>query len=47
MEIKVGNGKWIPPMHTCLRLTEVCGGAGEVDRVVTGGDKAGEVEELV
>lgn len=47
MEMNVMNGVWVPTLDSELGLAVVDGGADEVDRHVVGGDKAGEVEELV
>jgi len=47
VEVDGGDGVGVPSLDPELGLAAVGGGADEVDRDVVGGDKAGEVEELV
>lgn len=47
VEIDGGDGMGVPSLDSELGLTAVSGGADEVNREVVGGDKAGEVEELI
>lgn len=47
VEVNGGDGVGVPSLDPELGLAAVGGGADEVDWDVVGGDKAGEVEELV
>lgn len=47
VEVDGGDGVGIPSLDPELGLATVGGGADKVDGDVVGGDKAGEMEELV